>query len=263
MIRRFDCDAFLDALDALVEGSASPRLRSAADAHARGCPDCEALRVAALEPLVPDAASGDAPDLTEAVLARTGSDPCARAADLLGADAPVAGDRDLLERHLAHCRSCDALGRALVRLARELPALAVPEGAPDLVPAVLRRTLPLPIRIARAIRPAIETARALARRPRFALEASYAALILFLVLFGVPESVPALIPSNAHVEVKQTATLAGDWIASGAKRFARTSGTLARDLTGLLQPDDDSDDDTRSEDADPSALSPGDDHERN
>ena len=263
MNRRSDCDVFLDALDALIDGSASAELRSTALAHARDCTDCEALRVAALEPLGPTAAVLDAPDLTGAVLVRTGADPCARAADVLGTGAPPVRDRALLDRHLAHCEACVALERAFVTLARDLPTLAVPADAPDLVAAVLRRTLPLSSRFGRTVRPATEAARALARRPRFALEASYAALVLFLVLFGVPRSVPALIPSTAHVGVRETATLAGDWIATGATRFARSSGTLARDLTGLLQPDDDIDDQPRTEGATDPAPGPGDDHERN
>ncbi len=264
MIRPLDCDALLDALDALVDGSAAASLRAAAEDHARGCSDCGALLAAASGPPESSAvAADDVPDLAGAVLARTGADPCRRAAEVLGSDRPGTGDRDLLDRHLAYCGACEALARALTGLARDLPALAVPVDAPDLVPAVLRRTLPFAARYRRRVRPVVEAARALARRPRFALEASYAVLVLFLVLFGVPRSVPVLIPSSAHAEVRETAARAGGWIASGATRFARTSGSLARDLTDLLQPAADSDDDTPPRDAATPANPAGDDHERN
>lgn len=261
MNRPFDCVAFLDALDVLVDGTAAPDLRSAADSHARGCADCDALRTAAAEPLGPSGAPDDAPDLTRAVLARTGADPCARAADILTADTVDAGDRDLVERHLEHCSACESLSLALAALGRDLPTLAVPVDAPDLVRAVLRRTLSFPVRVVRAVRPVVAAASAVARRPRFALEASYAALVLFLVLFGVPKSAPVVISPTAHAEVRETATRAGGWIASGATRIARTSGILARDLTGMLQPDNDND--TRPEDAATTASPAGDDDERN
>ncbi len=125
-------------------------------------------------------------DLVGAILARTSGPACGRAQSSLCAR--IDGELDpldaaLVDGHVAHCRECDALARALRSLAGDLPQLATADPGPGFVDAVLARTS----RSARR-RPVpgagswAAWASKLLDRPRIALEGAF----VIAVIVGVP-----------------------------------------------------------------------------
>jgi hypothetical protein len=138
------------------------------------------------------------------VLARTSGSACDRACGLLPdlADGALAVlDRQLVQRHLEHCPGCRAVALALGRLGPELAARAELDPGPEFLAGVVARTSG---RSAAAQRRRAREAAAsgpgglvdrLGRwwldrvlRPRFALQAAYAAALVLALLTATPVS---------------------------------------------------------------------------
>lgn len=137
----------------------------------------------------------DAADLTGNILDRTSGRACGRAEDLLGArwDAALDPlDAKLLASHLTDCAPCRELALVLDRLESALPALAEREPGRDFTTRVLRRTSGAPRRltasawISRRVEQAVQRARGMWNRPRFALEAAWTAAAIMALLVWSP-----------------------------------------------------------------------------
>ena len=92
--------------------------------------------------------AGRLPNLSTAVVARTGSTACARARTLLGAafDEPLAApDRTLVAGHLETCAACRAVAAALDEAATALPELAEVDPGPAFTARVLAATSRRPV----------------------------------------------------------------------------------------------------------------------
>jgi len=129
-------------------------------------------------------------DFTARVLRRTSGSAC-EAAELL-LPAFVEGglertERELVGGHVRNCRACGALAAALPALASDLRSFAEVAPDPAFVDDVLALTCDaLPERLPRDMRWRGRL-QVLLLRPRFSLEAAFAASILFGLFFGVPE----------------------------------------------------------------------------
>jgi anti-sigma factor RsiW len=172
--------------------------------HMKECPRCSELQAVlngGLESLV--TGPGAAPDLTGDVMRATTGPACGRAEeqlpDLVDKILP-SQDAELVSLHLEHCRACGELARTLEWMSEHLPSMA--EVTPpasftaQVIGATSRRRRPFP-----AIAPILAAARArleaLARRPAFAWEASYAGAIALWVVFSVLPSPLRDIPAQA------------------------------------------------------------------
>lgn len=132
-------------------------------------------------------------ELTAAILAATSGSPCARAEALLPclADGELSDEeRALLTAHLAHCAPCRALAQSLAWLEHTLPAMATAEPDPRFTAEVLAAIAQAD---ASAALPRLDERladwwRRSWRRPRFALEAAYAATLLIVALTATPVS---------------------------------------------------------------------------
>lgn len=182
MTRERDCARFLSYLDAYLEGGLDRPSREGAEAHLGCCPEC-----AETVTLVHGAIVRDEPPvgLAEEVLRRTTGGVCGEARARLGED--VADGHARL--HAASCDACTPLVRALDRLPRDLPGLAEADPGPGFVRAVMSRTAASPA--ARSRRRLAATWSALVRRPRFALEFSYAVVAVAVVGFAVGDARPS------------------------------------------------------------------------
>lgn len=181
------CDAFLERVEALLEGSLAPAERATMLSHLGTCAPCRELCAAlAAAPETP-------PDhgLVDAILARTSGAACetarARLCEWQDGELPAL-DAELVAMHARACPTCSALARSLERLRTELPLLAGEDPGPDFIESVLRRTswrarpAPFGTRLA-------ATLRQLLGRPRAAWEGAYlvtAFLILPLLAPGSP-----------------------------------------------------------------------------
>jgi predicted anti-sigma-YlaC factor YlaD len=186
------CLTFLDRLANLLDGSATPAERAAAEKHAATCADCAALLRAAghdRQPRDKHAGTERAPeDLVGPVLARTTGPACRRAEDLLPdyVDGVLeAQTASLLAGHLAHCAACRALAEALRAVGPVLATLAQIEPGPDLLVSVLDATSrrPKPGRVAAWV---ARWSELLVARPRLSLEAAYVGTVLVVLVFGNP-----------------------------------------------------------------------------
>ena len=198
-----DCRHFERALDDLSQGLLEAGERLACERHAASCGPCgELLALATLA-----AAEAAPPELVAAVLAETSGAPCARSERLLPelADGALAGEeRVLLAAHLEGCTECAALARTLSALTRTLPRLAEVRPDPGFVDQVLRRTLPIDVQLRRWWR---RTWPRWLRRPRFASEAAYVALLALVLIFATPGSPLAAVPERALAVAQQPVPL--------------------------------------------------------
>ena len=187
-----DCRAFEERLDRWIDPDPGDPDREAALRHAAGCPRCRELLAIArgeLDLLGPEA--GEA--MARSILGSTTGPACAAVEDRLCAVVDrLAGEEEaaLVALHLSHCAACSGLAGSLAPLAEDLARMA--EIVPDdrFVEDVLAATSSR-----RSLRERLAAAASAwwtrqIRRPRFASEAAYAIVTLYVLCFG-PPSVPA------------------------------------------------------------------------
>lgn len=189
-----NCREFEQALDFVFAGDRAGESEAGRDleVHAAECSECRELLELARLPQ---------PETIEAAgwaLGGSSQGACRQAEaglnEFVLGQAPVGTDRDLLAEHLRHCPACAALAGELELLSADLPRLAILEPEVSLVASVLRRTLPVPVRLRRWWASTWPT---WVRRPQFAVEISYAATMLLIVLVGLPGSPLQAMPERA------------------------------------------------------------------
>jgi predicted anti-sigma-YlaC factor YlaD len=175
-------------------------------AHLRTCVNCRGLH--SLVRGDEQQAVAELPhDFAAGVVASTSGRPCQRAQLLLAASEGDASDDDasddgwLVARHLERCPDCSAVARTLAQLRLELPTLAEADAGDSFVTSVMSATLG-----DRRTRASHKTGprrffEQLLRRPRIALEGSYAVAMLVLAVFGLPS--PSF--SELHVRAAEDA----------------------------------------------------------
>ena len=172
-----NCHEFERELDALLEGPLGPKAREALEHHAGECASCsDLLALARLPgvPWLPWLQNQESDDFTRGVLTRTSGSACRQAETSLPdfvAEGLSHGNQELLAEHLEHCQACSGLARELERLSVDLPRLSIVQPEISLLEDVLRRTLPVPVRMRRWW---IATWPQWVRRPRFASELAFA-----------------------------------------------------------------------------------------
>ncbi len=191
-----NCHEFESGLDVLLTGPIGPKTRAALERHAGTCASCsDLLALARLPNQEPD-------DFTTGVLSRTSGAACRQAEESLPdfvAEGLPHGDQQLLAEHLEHCHICSGLATELERLAVDLPRLSIVQPEISLLDDVLRRTLPVPVRMRRWW---TATWPQWVRRPRFASEFAFAATLVIAVIFGSPVSPLQAMPERAFEMVR-------------------------------------------------------------
>lgn len=235
------CRDFERRLETWLDGTLPAGERAACDRHLAQCPRCREL--AALTGGLDRGASGvpepppePPPELAPAVLARTSGAACDRARKRLVplVDPSQHGrlpeaERELLGLHLETCADCRALRAELVALSEDLPRLAELDPGPGFVEGVLERTS----RGRTAGGGLVERLRGLGdrlgsgflprlvRRPRFAWEAAYVAVLLLTPLIASAGS-----PDAAAQAVERLGRAGGATVASAVRGV--TEGTAER-----------------------------------
>lgn len=184
----------------------------------------------------------EAEALVASILARTSGAPCAGIEDRLLArsdGALAAGELELVDEHLAHCAGCRELAEALAILKTELPALAEIDPGPWFTAQVLHRTVAAgrtgPTWSSRLR----ESWRALARRPRFAVEIAYVAAMFLVLVIGSPAPLlrefrekPAIFPAAGTLGLDVDPWPEGRPLAGIAERLrAEWEGPARRPVT--------------------------------
>lgn len=231
------CRDFERRLEDWVDGRLASADGAACDRHLAECPRCRELAALAGGPdrgasRVPE----PPPDLAPEILARTSGAACERARERLAPlvdpseDGPLPeAERAVLELHLEACADCRALRAELVALGEDLPRLAELDPGPGFVEGVLARTSH---RRAAAARLAERLRRLgdrlgsgllprLVRRPRFAWEAAYVAVLLLTPLIASAGS-----PDAAAQAVERLGRAGGATVASAVRGV--TEGTAER-----------------------------------
>ncbi|MDY0110967.1 MAG: zf-HC2 domain-containing protein [Candidatus Krumholzibacteria bacterium] len=201
------------------------------------------------------------PDLTRRILDQTSGPACARAEQLLGGrwDGELERvDAELLAAHLARCGDCRALAAALERLQPLLPLLAEREPGPAFTAAVLAATSRRQAATGRepltqiAPRPRLATAASLTllehwagrlqrsvrrawERPRFALEAAWAAAAVATLLLFSPMA-PAGAPARAPAQVGQAVQAGVDIVPELVARIHGLAVVVQSEGRGRLAP---------------------------
>lgn len=238
------CDAFLERIDALLDGSLARFERDEANRHLQECAACRELHaaLAAGRENVNDAQGVEDAQLSMRILSRTSGAACGSAVSRLCAwsDGELdTVDTDLVAGHLRHCLECAGLARALARLQVELPRLAAVDPGPAFLESVLARTSRRARRASLGERIAARLVQLL-DRPRFALEAAFVATAILVVpmlapgspLAGVPESALDILrkpPVQSRVVIGQVRTRIGDLgstLASGANSAWQTTQAI-------------------------------------
>ncbi len=232
------CREFERRLEDWVDGNLPTTERAACDRHLAECPRCRELAALAggLDPSA-SPRSEPPPDLASEVLARTTGAACDRARERLvplvdpSEHGPLpAAERQLVELHLEACFDCRALRAELVALSADLPRLAELDPGSGFVDGVLERTSrrrAAPAgRLAdrwRRLRPATWPGLLprLVRRPRFAWEAAYVAVLLLTPLIASAGS-----PDAAAQAVERLGRAGGATVASAVRGV--TEGTVER-----------------------------------
>jgi len=218
------CEAFLERVDALLDGTLARSDREDMLRHLENCADCRGLFAALV-------AAGDAPEdpgLAAAILARTSGAACASARSRLCArvDGELeAFDAELVDGHLRCCPECEGLARALEWIEQDLPRLATIDPGPGFVEWVLARTSRSPRRMPLGARLDAMLAHLL-DRPRVAWEGAFAAtLILFAPVF-VPGSPFGDLPRQALGQLRGTVNQLEATLVVGARDAWATAGAV-------------------------------------
>ncbi len=186
-----DCRTAQNWIPDLVSGDLSQEQRRELDVHMVNCEVCaEVLN----QYLFADTEDGEALDSEEVtmILARTSGSACPLAHHMIFDDDTGANDRTLLNDHIVHCPQCRALSETWEWVNPTLESMAVLNPGPEFLDNVLEKTsgrsvtAPLGHRIRewwKGLGDLIVT------RPRFALEFSYIATLILVLVFG-PLRVP-------------------------------------------------------------------------
>ncbi len=219
------CDAFLERIDALLDGSLARFEHDEIVRHLEECADCSELCAA----LAAGRKDAEDPELSERILARTSGAACDSATARLcawsdGELDPV--EADLVDGHLHHCSECAGLARALAQLQVELPRLAKVDPGPAFLENVLSRT-------SRRARPEPFGARLAARlvqlldRPRFALEAAFVATAILVFPVLIPGSPLAEVPERALDVLRKPPTQSRLVLGQARTKISDLGSTLA------------------------------------
>ena len=229
-----DCDLFERRLEALLVGTLSEADRRACSDHLAVCDRCRDLQRLAELPAAAAATVDEQRSLRAAVMASTSGPSCEAAAArlVLAFDEPLdRADRALLELHLGGCDSCRRLADVLALLAVELPRLAEVPADPRLLERVLAATLPFGVRWRRFW---AKTWPAWVQRPRFAWEAAFVAMTIFLLVVQATGSPLQALSARARA----VPTAAGHVLAVPAAAVrehgqARVAAAELRSLAGV------------------------------
>lgn len=221
------CREFERLLERWLEGALTRSEQVDCDLHVGACAACSAL-VAPLRQVE----SKRLESLVSAVLDATSGSACAaaeqRLPDLVDG-ATEHAERRLTELHLEHCGPCSELRLEIERLSVELPQLAQVDPGPAFLASVLAATRRSPIR---RHEPAGARWRATwtrwLHRPRFAMEAAYAATAVVVVVVATFDAPLAALPAKARA--------AGDggrpWIEETTATLGQSSRSLLQEITG-------------------------------
>ena len=184
------CAEFNIALVPFLQGVLSAHEQLLCEQHLLSCEVCLEFYLAQSQE-INELPRGDAALLTARILNDSAIQPCLASEDLLCdfIDGNLAPEQaHFLQLHLSSCEECAPLQSQLLRLRRDLRALQSIEPPPQLLAAILHRTLPWPQRLQRKLMLSISGFQSLLLRPRFALETAFTLTIFWLTLFGVPAS---------------------------------------------------------------------------
>lgn len=178
-----NCQEFINQADAYSQERLDPVRTLAWEEHADCCPSCGIWAAVLIRPALPSAE--DPAALTGSILGRTSGPACGQAreglCDFVDGALPPA-ELELLAEHLSHCPPCATLAAELGEIEALLPGRAALDPGETFTRGVLehtsRATFPEPP--AHAFRTGWREL--LARRPRLALEAAYAATVLIVLL---------------------------------------------------------------------------------
>jgi len=231
---KMNCRAWLDMLADYLDGGLTPESQVAFKRHADACVKCTRLLATVRDGEAPPEA---APDLTEAVLARTSGPSCGLVERTLAAREAAHREMEydaLVRQHLAHCPRCRGMEAVLNWVVPLLPDMA--EAMPDraFVADVVRATSRAPGRRAWKVTMG-EWWERIVSVPLFELQAAYVGAALLLVV-GVSPLVPirgaATLLSTAGAQVSELVSRADEayarfgesltpvWESSGARLIA-------------------------------------------
>lgn len=190
-----NCHDFEIRLERLLDGAIDAAEKTDCLLHAEQCQTCgEMLKaVSGLEPAI---ATEEKESFVESILERTTGAVCRQAEEKLPAylDHELrAIDRELLQGHLNGCAPCRKLVTTLGMLSSELPRLAEAPVDERFTVQVLAATLPARTRWLRW------WSRHWAdwiQRPRFAMEAAYAGLLVVMLVLGAFSTPLAALPEK-------------------------------------------------------------------
>jgi hypothetical protein len=190
-----NCHEFETRLERLLDDALEPGEKTDCLRHAEQCPICGEM-LEAVGGLGSGSPAEEEEPLVESILQRTIGSVCTQAEEKLPAyvDHELgAEDRQLLQGHLNSCESCRKLVTTLGMMSAELPRLAEVSVGEDFTHRVLARTLPTRIRLQRWIR---QNGSSWVQRPRFAMEAAYAALLIVMLVLGAFSTPVAALPKK-------------------------------------------------------------------
>lgn len=209
-----NCRKFESKLEQFLTETLSPVSMQECRAHLESCSSCRELYFwAAKESVVVEPSLEE--DLIQSVLKKTSGGSCGQAHELLpdfvdNELSPV--QRELVDRHLEKCSSCQQICKTMEELAEELPCLAEIDPGKSFTAECLLTFQSFENRF-RPQKPMFNLiwSRLLAR-PRFAWEAAYVLTLAFFIIFKtlafIPGQSPAesnnnlqVIPAQAYVSV--------------------------------------------------------------
>ena len=189
------CEKFKSDLADFIAGSLADDELQKCKHHLVECSNCFALlsEKIASESLLSDKQNDQ---LTAIVLGGLKLNPCQQSesqlCDYIDGSLDAAAQR-LLQSHLEDCENCTELTATLRILDTEIAGLAEPQLVPDLSARILAKTTAIDVAVPLSSRTRQIDIGALfanlMRRPRFPLEAAFAATIVWTTLFGVPTGV--------------------------------------------------------------------------
>jgi len=183
-----DCASCEDLLSAIEESRPAPEVLGEIRRHLAGCARCRSFS-RLLETGADLLGEEGRERLARGILERTTGPTCLRAKGILPdwVDGPPArDDAGLLAGHVRHCPGCGSLAETLAALRAALPEFSLLDPGPDFAAAVLAQTAHLPAAQRRRQRRWRDLGIRLLQRPRFALEAAYAATLCIVLILGTP-----------------------------------------------------------------------------
>ncbi len=175
------CSEFRKVMQRIGDEDLPVWLRDAWENHLGSCSECLDHYAASIEPH--DA--GEA--LTNSILLNTSLDPCVPFQEAMCSDLDGELDQpgqESLQRHLGECPACRELAEHMPLVANGLQGLEEAAPPANLVEVVLSQTSVKREQESRLFSPVQK----LLRRPRFSLEFSFIATVLWFSVFGLPSN---------------------------------------------------------------------------